>query len=172
MSATCDIAFAGGPDGDGDGIPDSCDICLFDGPTPPSLPNSASAAGLQITNGVINGSGNIDANVPPGGTITATYDWAVTSGPSCASTGCPDCITQYYVSIEDSNVGTDCFYSDVACYSYENGSEDDTLTAPTAPGTYYVGFSWSWEYYCHPQNYGGHFSGARTAFGAICVKSQ
>jgi hypothetical protein len=168
MQGICSVAFAG-VDGDGDGIPDECDLCLFDGPTPPSLPNTVTSSGLTITNGVLNGRGNIYIDIPPGGTITTTYDWSVTSGPAC--TYCPDCITQYYGTIDGSNAGTDCFYNDLACFDYSSGSQADTLTAPTAEGTYYVGFNWSWEYYCRPTNYGGHVGRAH-AYGVICVKDQ
>jgi hypothetical protein len=94
-----------------------------------------------VSNVSINGGGN-EQWVAAGSSFTITYDWSMGSG------GCPSCIVQLYLGIQD-----DAAYSCVVPFGFEGFGGTGaslTLTAPTTPGVYYIGRRWTWDYVCQP----------------------
>jgi len=184
-------------DGDADGEGDLCDLCWFDGPTPPELPDNISWAGIDVSNGNIVNHGKV-AFLQPGASFQIEFSYAVT-GSSCC-----DCVTQYMAGLAPAHAchgaagDHACFYSGGAgCSSniagsvptstwvkdaYGGGSPSDAwpaasnempivgLTAPTEPGTYFIGLRRSWHYSCHQGNQWYGTPGASSFFLAVCVQ--
>mgnify|MGYP001111707898 CR=1 FL=1 len=157
------------PDGDGDGVPDDEDLCP-DVSDPEQLdsdgdgtgdaceqgcaaldaPSEVSAKGITISGVTLNGASPSAAFVAPGETIDLSFTYSIT-GASC--NGCPGCITQYYVSVIGPEGGTlgdaACMYSGSSgCTSPINGTANESLVAPSAPGTYSLRFGYTWHYSC------------------------
>lgn len=121
-----------------------------DTPLPPTLtptitlsPTPTFGPQLIITNVSFNGGGS-SISVAPGSTVTVTYDFQVMSD------GCPGCITQLVTGLgtPGSHGGT-CAFDGIAGVSPGvTGSENATLTMPTAEGTYNVTVLYSWQNNC------------------------
>jgi len=163
IGGTCGIAFAG-TDIDADGIADACDQCLLDGPTPPVVATVVSDSGWNYTlsNPSINGGGNT-ANLTPGATYTIAVDYAF-GGPYCGA--CPGCVTQWYLNADPASI--DCVVPLMFCSSPTfTGRRTNTWRAPSKPGTYWIGASFTWDFRCYsalaPHGQAG-------AVAAICVR--
>jgi len=109
----------------------------------PEIPPAGSLGHIKTTNVRING-GNSQAHISPGATFTLDFDFNYTLD------GCPGCIAQLYVGLSSDLSGPQaCPYDSIpgASPGY-TGQISVSLTAPTTPGVYYVGYGWSLEYYC------------------------
>jgi hypothetical protein len=122
---------------------------------------TASFADVTLSNVLING-GAITPTVAPGSTVN------VSVGYSIVDTGCPGCIDQIQVGFAHESPTT-CIYDSVPGTTPDTGTAGFTLTAPTAPGTYYLGFDRSQAFSCPA----GWWSGAPQPFryfGTITVQ--
>lgn len=150
-----------GEDYDGDGIPCAEDTCLFDGPTPPTIPGTVGPyTEITLSNARINGGTNF-GTVSAGASFEVKFDW------SLFFTECDGCAAQGIVGI-GGILGSKCFYN-----MGDNGNNmqwQDTatmqFTAPAQPGTYVLRFSRHWRNYC-PDNV--DVGAKESTFAAICV---
>ena len=118
----------------------------------------ASWIGVTLSNVRING-GAITAPVVGGSTVSFNVDYTVAA--------CSGCLAQILVGFIDGGE-VKCIYSGVA-NGGASGAASFTLTAPTQPGTYYLGFDRSLAFRCP----GGWWSGGAWTpdkwFGAVTV---
>lgn len=114
-------------------------------PTRTAVPTSTDApsAGFYVSAVNLNGSGSV-VTVPPGQPFTVTYDFQVFSDP------CPGCIAQLITGLGFSgSTGEWCAYDGVpGPLPGATGSENNTLVAPSTPGTYSVVVEYHWQYTC------------------------
>jgi hypothetical protein len=96
---------------------------------------------MCVVNVNVNGTGQNQAQVSPGGTFNVSFDY------SSVGTGsyCPTCIEQYYVGLSPDAVtsvaaGTNssCFLSTVFSDVLQTGHISTSLVAPSNPGVYYL----------------------------------
>lgn len=106
---------------------------------------------VTISNVLVNG-GMITAPVKSGSTITISLDYAI-SDP-----GCPNCIDQIQVGFSHLSP-VSCVYDGIPSVKGASGSKSFKITAPTKPGTYYIGVDRSQQRYC-PKDW---WNGAPTA---------
>ncbi len=93
---------------------------------------------VTISNVKING-GSVTAPVSAGDTILVTLDYSI------AQPGwCPSCIQQIVLGFATDPKASVCIFSGFS----GSGSASFTLTVPTTPGTYYVGFRRPMQYNC------------------------
>lgn len=158
-ASTCDAGDASG-DIDGDGIPDGCDPCPYDGPTAPSVPSSNG----PVTNVALNGGSNVLTSLTPGQTFAVRVDYAF---EDCA---CPSCIDQIQIGVVP-NEPEFCAYNDVpGCSGEVTGSGNGMLTAPLTPGVYFVRWKLSQDFSCKTEWWLDQVPDATATIGAICVK--
>ena len=110
---------------------------------PTASPTAAPSAGFFVSAVDLNGSGSV-ATVPPGQPFTVTYNFQVFSDP------CPGCITQLITGLGfPGSSGEWCAYDGVpGRLPGATGSENNTLVAPSTPGTYSVVVEYHWQYTC------------------------
>ena len=119
-------------------------------------------AGVTISNVSVNG-GAITAPVEPGSTIDVTLDYNIFDD------GCPGCIDQIQVGFTHSSPD-DCIYSGIPGPSPGvSGTASFTITAPTFPGTYYLGFDRSQALSCPAGWWNGAPNTPNRWFAAITV---
>ncbi|MEO8432974.1 MAG: kelch repeat-containing protein [Acidobacteriota bacterium] len=98
--------------------------------------------GLQISNVQLN-LGNKRLVLPGGGSFTLDHDYFIVN-----DIGCPGCIDQIEVGLaNDANYQT-CTYDAVPGVVGVSGHGTASLTVPSAPGRYYIGFDDAATYYC------------------------
>jgi len=156
-------------DGDGDGVDDSVDLCLFDGPTAPSVQNSATTPNItpiiQLSNASINAGGNVAMGIAAGSTFNLSADYLI-NDPAC-----PGCPYQILAGIAQSNPQGCIFDGNLSPIGDANGLGNINLTAPAQPGTYFIRFDYAQE---SPCNLGQWTTGgeptAQTNVAAICVQ--
>ncbi len=160
----------GSVDSDGDGVDDSVDQCLFDGPTAPPLQASATQGSpggffTQINNVSINGGGNVATAIAAGGPFTVSMNYFVQNDPSC-----PACIDQIIIGISPGSggAGQSCIFNGIPGVGGVSGSANPTLTAPGTPGTYFIRFVTTLEFSCRLELYGD--SSPSRNLAAICVQ--
>ena len=113
----------------------------------PASPAVLGFAARTITwsNVSLNGGGNVASNVAPGSSVSISFNW------SAKYTGdyCPGCIVQLYYGM--TGQFSFCIYSGgLGPYSgTKSGSRNDTFTAPTTPGVYYIVQGGTLQYYCY-----------------------
>jgi hypothetical protein len=105
----------------------------------PSSPVSINQLGRGTTysNAKLNGGTN-SLLVNPGASVTFTANW---NSYYAGGAGCPGCITQHHVGIN--GVFSDCHGA-----GFGSGSINQTFSAPTTPGVYYITQTATWWYYC------------------------
>jgi hypothetical protein len=115
-------------------------------PTRTAVPTSTAApsAGFYVNAVSLNGSGSV-LTVPPGQSFTVTYDFQVFSDP------CPGCIVQLITGLGfPGSTGEWCAYDGVpGPLPGATGSENNSLVAPSTPGTYTVVVEYHWQYSCY-----------------------
>jgi len=117
---------------------------------------------VNVTNVDMNGQGN-SISVSPGASITISLDYEIWS-----NSGCPGCIDQIVVGIE--NTPKYCAYNNIpGSYPGETGSNTHTITAPTAPGIYYLKWTKHMEYSCSDAMAGYNDGRTKTIIGTITV---
>lgn len=118
--------------------------------------------GVTISNVLING-GSITAPVDAGSTINVQLSFKI------VDPGCPGCIDQIQVGFSHL-APNGCAYDGVPGAGGDSGTTTFTITAPTVPGTYYLGADRSQAFSCPT----GWWNSAPTAsnrwFAAITVK--
>ncbi|MGB0591812.1 MAG: peptide-N-glycosidase F-related protein [Myxococcota bacterium] len=187
----CELTPA--PDQDGDGVPDDADVCPevsdpeqidTDGDgtgdacagcgamdTPAAV---VTAKGITISDVSIDGGPASGAVIATGATFNVNFAYSVT-GVSCS--GCPGCLTQYFVSVIGEGGGTtlgdaSCLYSGGSgCSGAVAGTASETLVAPTTPGTYTVRFGYTWHYSCGQgmPGYMNQSPGEESILATFCV---
>ena len=80
-------------------------------------------------------------NVTPGPSFTVSGDWSISE---VNSSYCPDCIIQINLAGLSPLSGQDDLAQGVGFN--DSGSYSQTFTAPTTPGTYYVGGVFTLQY--------------------------
>ncbi len=118
--------------------------------------------GVTITNVLVNG-GAITSPVEAGSTITVALDYNI------VDPGCPGCIDQIQVGFSHT-APTDCVYSGIPGVAGVSGSGSTTLTAPSTPGTYYIGVDRSQAFSCPAGWWNGAPSNTNRWIGAITVR--
>lgn len=107
--------------------------------------------GFIIWNISLNGGGS-STNTTPGGSVNVTYDFQIYSLDAC-----PGCIVQLVTGLGSpgSHGGSCPFDGGPGSYPGSLGSENTTLLAPDAAGSYDVFVVYTWEYTCSGalQNY-------------------
>jgi hypothetical protein len=184
VTVSLDAVCRGGPgatDIDGDGIPDVCDACQYDGPLAPTYRDNVMGDGMNFSNGLFTGQSgtraNISTAVKPGATVQVEYDFSLTgTGPQCGTHSANE--TQYYVGLVSgsagTSLGTDCMFDGVPCQMtavapfQRQGHRQTMLTAPMTEGTYYVQYDWNWAPMCMPDQFQAR--GSSSGFAAFCVK--
>lgn len=148
-------------DGDEDGLGDACDLCLYDGPDPPTYPLEVGPVDeITISGASLDGGGNIVV-VAPGATVTLAYHWKVNF---CE---CPNCVVQGMVGIAEHPPGL-CFYNSGAaknCMTWE-GDKTEEFVAPMEPGLYRLRAARTYEFACMPDE---PLIDPSAEFAAICV---
>jgi len=109
--------------------------------------------GVTISNVRING-GAITAPVAPGSSIEVSLDYHI------VDTGCPGCIDEIQIGFSHLQA-EGCVYTGIPGSGGVSGSAHITLTAPSEPGTYYIGSDRAQDYAC-PSHW---WNGAPTATG-------
>lgn len=93
----------------------------------------------------LNGDGS-SIVVAPGQTVNVTYNFNIWDDP------CPGCSTQLVTGLLTGTTGVHggscAFAGDAGLYPGASGSENVNLTAPLAPGVYYVTASYQWQFTC------------------------
>jgi hypothetical protein len=116
-------------------------------PTRTAIPiassTAAPSAGFYVSAVDLNGSGSV-ATVPPGQPFTVAYTFQVFSDP------CPGCITQLITGLGFAgSSGEWCAYDGIpGPLPGATGTENNTLVAPSTPGTYSVVVEYHWQYTC------------------------
>jgi hypothetical protein len=146
-------------DSDGDAICDRLDMCLLDGPLAGDVRNLASNQVLTISNVQLDGSTNTLLGVEAGSTINIQYDWTYNSYSRCC-----ECTTYISVGFTESTSPDHCQPAFTGCIG--EGHYETTLTAPSEPGTYYIGFRMHREATC-PTSWND--PPLAQTFAAICV---
>jgi hypothetical protein len=101
--------------------------------TPSPLPPSpGSFGGFNITNVNLNGSGSSAVVVSDGSLVSVTLDYQVWSQPSC-----PGCIDQIVIGLE-ATPHYCAYHGGPGIYPGRNGSNTNTIQAPTASGIYTI----------------------------------
>ena len=110
---------------------------------PIASPTAAPSAGFFVSAVDLNGTGSV-ATVPAGQPFTVTYNFQVFSDP------CPGCVTQLITGLGFSgSAGEWCAYDGIpGPLPGATGSENNTLVAPSTPGTYSVVVEYHWQYTC------------------------
>ncbi len=143
-TSLCDggTACTTAPDTDGDGICDAEDPCSMDGPDSRVLPDPASGELVSISGVSLDGGSNVLLGVARGATFTLAYDWAYDD----AARSCCACTTYISFGYADRAGPEGCQGRIVSCAAA--GSFVTALSAPTEPGTYFIGFRKHWELSC------------------------
>ncbi len=94
---------------------------------------------VSVSNVTLNGKAGKRIRAAPGATVSLTENYAI----DAAKAGCPGCITQVVMGME--NGSKQCVYSGTGPVS---GSTSASLTAPTTRGIYKVWANWQWQYSC------------------------
>jgi hypothetical protein len=105
------------------------------------------------TNVQINGQGNT-YTATPGETLTLTGNWSEEHFASFVPNYvvyCPGCITQNYVGLTNDNFTGNIFDTcfDVSGLGSFTGTLNNTFTAPSRPGVYYVTQNSTFWFYCY-----------------------
>lgn len=158
---TCDF------DTDADGICDAFDACNLDGPSPPTILTTVSADYTTISGVSLNGSSRVLLSVTAGSSVTLEYTFSFNSGTTCG--GCTTQVSHGWGDGADPAVtwSTPCqsFTSSWSSGAYRaGGTYSRSITAPSTPGTWFLGFEDHWfscptSGYLDPSNY----------IGAVCV---
>ncbi len=147
-------------DSDGDAICDPVDMCLLDGPDAGEFRDLASNQVLTITNVKLDGGTNTMLGVEADSQFTIQYDWFYNSFSMCC-----DCTTYISVGYSRSRGPEHCQPSFTGCEG--EGTFETIFTAPSEPGTYYIGFRMHREGMC-PTAWAD--PPMAQTFAAICVK--
>ena len=102
-------------------------------PVRDTIPTSPSFAGVTISNVRIN-SGSNSGFVSPGSTFSLGVDYAI------VDTGCPGCIDEIEIGFNNASAPFNCIYTGIPGVEGTSGSATIDVTAPNAPGIYYLGF--------------------------------
>ncbi len=97
---------------------------------------------LSISNVHLNGGGNV-LSLSGGGSFTLDHDFTA-SNPSF----CPGCIEQIEIGLA-SGLYQACTYDSIPPVSGISGHGTTSLTVPSTPGRYYIGFDYAATYFCH-----------------------
>ena len=73
--------------------------------------------------------------LPGGGSFTLDHDYVIFNDP-----GCPGCIDQIEVGLANNANYQTCTYDGIPGVAGVSGHGTASLTVPTAPGRYYLGF--------------------------------
>jgi hypothetical protein len=111
----------------------------------------ATFVNTTVTNVRING-GAITAPVAPGTTMSVDLDYSI------QNTSCPGCIEQILVGFTHGG-GPQCAFNGVSGSPGKTGTASLTFTAPSEPGTYYLGLDRGQAVRCT----GGWWTGRHTA---------
>lgn len=150
-------------DVDGDGTPDACDDCAIDGPLAPPIPGTVLNTGITITNVSLAGGGRV-AVVDGGDSVSVSLRYSIVD---CE---CSGCIDQIEIGLVPDATYQYCAYSAVPGCGGDMGTDSGSLTAPMAPGVYFVRFGRAQNFACdHADWWQGTPPVART-IGAICVR--
>jgi len=149
-----------GPDSDGDGIPDACDPCAYDGPNA-SIALPVSTTEISITAIRINNGGN-RAVLAPGVAFDLEVDFTFSD---CTCPTCYDIVELGFVPGSGVSV---CVMVGVAGCSTQARTAFATPPAPTVPGQYDLRFGLRRETTCAADWWQGTPPAARTV-GGVCV---
>lgn len=134
--------------------------------SPVTLPLTAGQRSITYRNVSLNGQGNT-INATPGQTFTISFQWqgSVPSQPSC-----PTCIVQIYYGMNHQAGGASkCFVSDLIGQGWsKSGDVKGVLTAPSAPGTYYITQASTLQYSCQ-ESQAQQSSDPKDALAAVVV---
>jgi len=118
--------------------------------------------GVTISNVLVNG-GAITSPIAAGSSVTVEMDYNI------VDPDCPSCIDQIQVGF--SHVApTGCVYSGIPGAAGDSGSGTMTLTAPSTPGTYYLGVDRSQAFSCPAGWWNGAPSNPNRWIAAITVR--
>ncbi len=93
-------------------------------------------------------------NVTPGASFTVSGDWSISD---VNSSYCPDCIIQIYLAGLSPLSGQADLAQGIGFN--DSGSYSQAFTAPTAPGTYYIGGVFTLQYGFIPVSGGANQAG-------------
>jgi hypothetical protein len=96
----------------------------------------------QISDVSLNSGGNVLV-LPGGGSFTLDHDFVVAN-----SSFCPGCIEQIEVGLAGTTNYQACTYDGIPSLAGDSGHGSTTLTVPSAPGLYYIGFDYAATYFC------------------------
>jgi hypothetical protein len=152
MAANVEIALAT------PGTPPACPA--------PSIPTTVTQGGLDrlftYKNVNLNGTGSNVINVSPGQSVNVQFDF---TSQAQSGTICPSCVTQGYWGIyQHFNFCT------VSFTGYNASTHvNQTVTAPTQPGIYYITDTRSWQFSCLPNNFQQGCNPGTNPFAALIV---
>jgi hypothetical protein len=141
----------------------------------PSLPKSIDQLERRTTytDVQINGGTNI-YYATPGETLTLTGNWSWNHLQNIIpgyQTYCPGCITQNYIGITNSeftgNIFDVCY--DVSGTGSGSGTINNTFTAPSRPGVYYITQRSDWWFYCYQFGHLFHDQIAKDAIAVVII---
>ena len=96
----------------------------------------------SISNVSLNGGGNVLV-LPGGGSFTLEHDYVVANPAYC-----PGCIEQIEVGLAGTANYQTCTYDGIPSLAGDPGHGSTTLTVPSTPGLYYVGFDYAATFGC------------------------
>jgi hypothetical protein len=123
------------------------------------------------SNVYINGASNAYV-ATPGETLTLTGNWNEDHFQNIFPgyiTFCPGCITQNYIGMTNGDFTGNQFdacYDVSGTFAHPGGTINNTFTAPTRPGVYYITQQSSWYFFCYQF---GHLLQDQIANDAIAV---
>ena len=141
----------------------------------PSLPKSIDQLERRTTytDVLINGTSNV-YYATPGETLTLTGNWTWNHLQNIIPgyiTYCPGCITQNYIGITNGeftgNIFDVCY--DVSGTGSGSGTINNTFTAPSRPGVYYITQQSSWYFFCYQFGHLLHDQIAKDAIAVIII---
>ena len=118
--------------------------------------------GVTISNVLVNG-GAITSPVAAGSSITVEVDYNI------VDTACPRCKDQIQLGFSHA-APTGCVYNGYPGAAGVSGTRSITLTAPSTPGTYYIGVDRSQAYSCPTGWWNGAPTNTNRWIAAITVQ--
>ena len=147
-------------DADGDGTPDGCDACGYDGPNAPAIAPTSDGV-ITITSASINGGGNF-AKLGKGDTFSLALAYDI---KDCVCPGCKDEIEIGFVPGDGPKY---CPYAGTPGCHNNPGSNQHNLTAPTTSGQYTIRYNQRQDYNCGTTWWGSEPGEPKTV-AVICV---
>ena len=122
-------------------------------PAQDTIPLRPSFAGVTISNVHINRGGN-SSFIAPGSTFSLSLDYSITDAP------CPGCIDEIEIGFSTASAPFTCIYTGIPGAVGTSGSATIQVTAPAAPGIYYLGFDRAQHFSCDQALASGWWNGA------------